>query len=220
MCLPPLYLKLFFGKKHQRNTYTHTLVTCIYYFLMQHQQSDPQGGTQKITWFFISNQLLLSSLTDLAAHIWFLLNTPGFPLLLTCKQSPQVCVINIHSTPRGRAAASNSCWDTGLVFFLFSASRTHRRTTQDCFEVSIFIPPQITTEKQTLAECQNSPDKTKQSMHLHGKNGRFFVIFQTNKEWASDLAWLLQGWCLLHKREAEGGKQNCAVLLSSLTEMI
>lgn len=133
-----------------------------------------------MTWFFISNQLLLFSLTDLVAHTWFLLNTPGFPLFM-CKQSPQFCVINIHSTPTGRAVASNSCWDTDFFFFcLFSASQIHRMTTQDCFEVSIFTPPQITTKKQILAEYKNSPDKTKQPVHQHEKNGCFFS--QTENE--------------------------------------
>lgn len=92
-------------------------------------------------------------------------------------------------------------------------------TTQDCFEVSVFTPPQTTTEKQTLAEHQNSPDKTKQSVKQHGKNGWFFAILQTNRERASDLAWLLQGQCLLHKQE-EGCKQKLAFLLSSLVEII
>lgn len=48
--------------------------------------------------------------------------------------------------------------------------------------MSIFTLPQITTEKQTLAEHKNYPDKTKQPVHQHGKNGWVFVILQTENE--------------------------------------
>lgn len=169
-----------------------------------------------MTWFFASNQLLLSNLTGLAACTWFLLSTPGFPLFMS-KQSPQFCVIIIHSTPRGRAVASNSCWDTEFNFFfpVFSISNSQDDNTALLWSVHLHSTSNYHREADPGLSIRILQIKlNNQCINMEKMGG--FLLFYRQTERASDLAWLLQGWCLLHMQEAEGHKQKLPVLLSSL----
>lgn len=155
------------------HTHTLTLVTCIYYFLMQYQQNDLYRGTQKKPCFFISNQLLLYSFIDLEPHTRFLtspmLNTCSFPLFMWKQEYRTPFVSLIITVHQGRELYHETPARYAGFFPVFSTSNSsqHRMAIQICFKVSIFTPPQITTQNQILAEYKNFPAKTKESVQKH-----------------------------------------------------
>lgn len=138
-----------------------------------------------MTWGFllVTNCCSPASLTlqhtpdSCSTHLGFLFSCANRP------HSSVSLIFTVHPgaelQPQTPAETQNFC--LFLFFCLFSAPQIHRMTTRDCFEVSICTPPQITTEKQILAEYQNSPDKTKQPLHQHGKKGVGFCCFTENR---------------------------------------
>lgn len=114
----------------QQKAHLELLVLCIYYFPIQYLQNDPywgHGGEQTPAFLLVTNCCFTVSLT--VHHI-----PDSFPhlcwthvcFLLSCgnRVSHIFCVINNHSTPRGRAVSWNSCPLQRFSFPQFSAPQT------------------------------------------------------------------------------------------------